>query len=444
MTAPITNRILVLYSLPQIPHSLALLPVVNFIPAYYSDNLGLPIAMVGLMLMLTRLTDVITDPFVGIASDRARTPIGRRRPFILVGLPILCIAAWLLFVPPEDARLGWLFACLFAMYLGFTLVDLPYASWGADLSNDYDERSKITGWRGAFGAIGTLAALSIPLVLQLLGRPGTGEMLFWIAVFFVVCQPLAFAIMLIVVKEPKPEIINRQHPSFWQGLRLVFRNASFVRLLAAVSLATAGMVIGATLNLLVLTHMIKAEDAFPPIIFLQNIALLLGIPFWGLLAQRFEKHSILAFCSLMVAGCLAATIFFGEGQAVGFGACLVLLGFALGGVIFLPPSMVADIVDQDIVETGQERTATFFAFLGMGTKMAVAIGVLVGTAVPAAIGFQPSDANHAPEVLENLSLVYAFSGLPFLLFAALLVWRYPLSRAVQEELRHRISSADVQ
>ena len=187
---------LLLYAVPNLPHSLALLPVINFLPAFYSDDLKLPLGLVGLMLFLSRLPDILIDPVVGIWSDRTRTRIGRRRPFILAGLPIICVAVWFAFVPAGAPSLAYLFWCLLFIYLGFTIIDLPYSSWGAEMSADYDERSKISAWRAASGSVGTLLALTIPLILEAIGRPGAREALFWMALFFVITQPLAFFVMM--------------------------------------------------------------------------------------------------------------------------------------------------------------------------------------------------------------------------------------------------------
>ena len=78
--------------------------------------------------------------------------------------------------------------------------------------------------------------------------------------------------------------------------------------------------------------------------------------------------------------------------------------------------------------------------MGMGTKLAVAVGVLIGTALPSLIGFQPSDPFHAPATLQNLRLIYAFAASPLILIAALLLWNYPLTREVQNELRRKIEA----
>jgi len=425
-----------LYALPNIPHSLALLPVVNFVPAFYSDDLGLPLGMVGLMLFLSRIGDIFTDPVIGIWSDRIRTRIGRRRPFILAGLPLICVAVWLCFVPGERPGLGYLLACLFFVYLGFTMIDLPYQSWGAEMTGNYDERSRVSAWRGAFGSIGTLLALTIPLILEATGHHGARAALFWMAIFFVVLQPLAFFLMMAKLPEPAPGDVRAGAPlPLRAGVRLVLRNAAFVRLNIALALILVGLVVGASLNLLVVTYVIGAPGAFPTIIFLQNVVALLGIPVWTRVATHRGKHVAMLACAVWIAACMASSFVWSRGDAVGFGVSIVALGFGLGGLLFLYQAMVADITDQDLLHSGEERTATFFAVLGMTSKAAIAVGVLVGTGLPALVGFQPSDAVHSARALLGLKSVYAFTCVPLIAVASWLLWRYPLTRAVQERVR---------
>lgn len=440
---PNSRERVVSYALPQFPHNLALLPAVNFVPAFYSQDLGLPIAMVGLMLFATRLTDVVTDPLIGVLSDHTRGPLGRRRPWILLGLPIVCMGAWATFVPAEGAGLTWLFWSLFVMYLGFTLVDIPYNSWGAELSNDYDGRSKVMAWKTAFTSIGALVALFIPVVLEWMGRPGAGEALFWMAVFYVLAQPLSFGFMMLRVPAPPPERTNIERPGFFRSLALVAGNGPYMRVLAATCLGTAGLVIGATLNLIIMTHVYRAPGLFPIMVFLQNVVLLVSVPLVVLVVRRLEKHTVMMGCLIMIAGLLASTFFWGEAQKWLFVAAVIGVGIGLAGLLAIAPAMIADIVDLDLLKSGEERTALFFSISGFGTKLAVAIGVLVGTALPAFVGFEPSDPTHSDAALHGLQAVYAFAGTPFIVVGALCLWGYSLTRDRVGALRNEIEAAAV-
>jgi Na+/melibiose symporter-like transporter len=134
------------YGALNLPTSVVGLPIALYIPAFYSENLGLSLAAVGALIALSRLTDVFTDPMIGILSDRWQTRFGRRKPWILVGTPLKLLSLWMLFVPDSPVSLAvwqalggsagvtnvYLFVWISALYLGFTLVDLPYRAWGAE------------------------------------------------------------------------------------------------------------------------------------------------------------------------------------------------------------------------------------------------------------------------------------------------------------------------
>ena len=107
---PLSKRVLASYGAPALPLALVGLPMAVYLPAVYADTdgFGLALGAVGLILTLSRLTDVITDPLIGFFSDRLKTRWGRRKPFILIGTPIYALGIWLLFVPPiEFTTLSW-------------------------------------------------------------------------------------------------------------------------------------------------------------------------------------------------------------------------------------------------------------------------------------------------------------------------------------------------
>ena len=147
------------------PVSVVLLPLAVWVPPLYAE-MGVPLAVIGTIILVARLSDAVTDPLIGWLSDRTRTRIGRRKPYMLPGLPLFMVAVWKLFVPPEQAGAGYLFLWIVLIYLAATIVDLPYLAWGAEISPDYRERSRVAGVREQFHFAGTLMASSVPLVLR--------------------------------------------------------------------------------------------------------------------------------------------------------------------------------------------------------------------------------------------------------------------------------------
>ena len=118
------------------------LPMAVYLPAVYADSegFGLSLAFVGLVLVFARLFDGITDPIVGFISDRIRTPWGRRKPFVLLGMPIYIFGICMLFIPPVtfseinvmglsfNSGYPWMLVMLVIVYIGATIKDVPYLS----------------------------------------------------------------------------------------------------------------------------------------------------------------------------------------------------------------------------------------------------------------------------------------------------------------------------
>ena len=94
-------------------------PLAIWIPAHYSGGLGLSLAMVGTILMLARFTDVITDPLMGELSDRFRTRFGRRKPWVLLGMPIMMLGVYKLFIPPDGVGILYFLTYLTLFFSGF-------------------------------------------------------------------------------------------------------------------------------------------------------------------------------------------------------------------------------------------------------------------------------------------------------------------------------------
>lgn len=128
--------------------------------------------------MLARFTDVFTDPLMGEISDRGRTRIGRRKPYILLGAPCLMVSAWSLFVPPDGAGMLYLLFWLTAFFVSATMIQIPFRAWGAELSADYHTRSRVTAVREFFVLGGLLLAAAVPMVVEILADGGAVEEVF--------------------------------------------------------------------------------------------------------------------------------------------------------------------------------------------------------------------------------------------------------------------------
>lgn len=434
------------YSAPSFVTSLAALPFTLFVPAYYADELAVPLASVGLAIGASRLFDVVTDPLIGRLSDRFRPGFfrgARRKPWMLLGAPLLMLAAWQLLVPPEGAGVWWLFVWSTLLYLGFTMIDLPHKAWGAELSTDYDERSRITGVREAIGTAGQVALLAALAIAAAYGLSDADSQLGAIAIAIVVGLPLLLALCVTSVSEPKEvDHLSEQKLGTWTGLRIVFANPAFLRMVGCVLFFVSGIAIQGTLHRLVLTDVMRDAGSFEKMILLENIATLCAVPIWLWLSRRMEKARALTFAALWIALWSLPLVALREGDTGVLIAVIVVRGSSFASILFLANSIAADVIDTDTLESGEARAGLFFAVWGMVIKLALALGVALGTALPAAFGYDPSRDGITNEVATSLMWIYG--ALPALMMGigALFLREFPITKSSQAAVRVQLEAPE--
>lgn len=446
-----------LYGLMNLPTSIVGLPIALYIPAFYSQNLGLSLAAVGTLIALSRLTDVFTDPPIGVASDRWQTRMGRRKPWMVFGTPLMLTSLWMLFVPDSAFAIKlwglmggdsvnnlYLFVWISLLYLSFTLVDLPYRAWGAELSPDYDERSHVTGWREAFGYGGTLMALFIPLILAtVFDFSGPANALFGLAVAVVILMPLLFLPGLIWVKELPMRISDTVRVSWKRGLKIVWANGPYRRLVISLVFFIAAISMTASLSFFfVASVMEESFERYALFILAYYLSSSLAIPIWFTISSRLGKHKTVVLGVLWLSLWSAFIPLLEAGQYWLFFIVMVLKGSAVGALVFLPASMAADVVDLDTLRTGEQRTGLYFSLWGMVNKGAVALGVFLSTNGVALFGFDPVAATNSEEAKTALAWLYSIIPAAIACIALPLLWNYPLTKERQERMRAHIERRD--
>lgn len=431
---------LLAYSAPALVTSVAALPMTLFVPAFYADDLGVPLAAVGMAIAFSRLLDVVTDPLIGTLSDRLRLPFGRRKPWMILGAPLFAVSLWQIFVPGDAPSSHHLLLWSALLYLGFTLIDLPHKAWGAELSGDYDERSRITGWRESLATAGQVLLLVALVWLTGRGVESAADQLRGIALVVVIALPLLLAICLgTVAEEPRPAL-PRDPPGAWRGLALVARNPAFRRMVGCVLFFVSGIAVQGTLHRLVLADVMRDESQFPMMILLENLATLACVPIWLAVSLRIGKHRALLGAAMWIALGSLPLVFLREGQTTLLIVTIVIRGSSFASILFLSNSIAADVIDLDSLESGEQRSGLFFAVWGMVTKLSLALGVLLGTTLPAAFGYDPSAETTSGAIQGRLMAVYG--AVPALLMAAgaLFLWRFPITRERHAQIREALAA----
>lgn len=427
------------YAAPWFAVQIVQLPLVNFVPGYYASDLGMDMAVVGWVMLATRFVDIFTDPLVGWLSDKTQTPFGRRKPWIALGAPILIAGGWLMFNPPERPDALYLFLGVSVAYLGFTLIQIPYVSWGAELSPDYDERNAVVGWREGVGVFGTLAAISTPLAAQLLGYPGLGPAMFAVAVGLTVLLPLLLIPPLLFVPEPA-KAPKGERLSFRAGARALRTNHAFVAFAVAIVVLFFGAAPGGAVGYLMMKHTFAAEALYPTLVFSEFVAMLISVPFWAWAAGRWGKHTAMGAALLWMCVFTAPVPLLGLEDPNWAIIANAIRGLGFGAVFVIPYSLLADVIDQDTLATGRQRSGIYIAIAGMALKFSLMLGVFAALMLPTLFGFEASRETNTEFGAFSVGIAYAWLPCAMWLIAAWLFWRFPLTRAQQEDTRRALAS----
>jgi Na+/melibiose symporter-like transporter len=416
------------YGLPAAPLAIVGLPLGVYLPTVYATTVGLSLSTVGLVLLLVRLTDVVTDPLVGWLSDRTRGRFGRRRPWIVLALPIGGPALWYLFVPPAGAGAGHLFVMAALLYLAWTMIAVPHNAWGAELSGDYFERTRIAGWREGFSVVGVMVSAALPAIVG----AAPPQALRMLAAATLAFAPPALFLMMLVVPEPA----SRARAPAQGGWRTIAANRPFRLLLAAWTVNGIANGLPAALFLAVVTDLLQVPDRQGPLLFAYFASAVAAVPLWAFVARRAGKHRAWGAAMLLACAVFAFVPLLGAGDFTPFLLICLVSGAALGADLALPPAMQADVVDLDELTSGQPRAGLFFAAWSMAQKLGNALAVGVGLPAVEAFGYAPGTG----QGLGALVALYAVVPVVLKLVAIALVWRFPIDATEQRRIRAEVEA----
>jgi len=413
-----SSRMLAAHAAMALPLAFAGLPIYLHAPDFYATELGVPLADLGLALLLLRAVDAIQDPLLGSLSDRFRQG---RALILAAGTAFLAGGMWMLFDPPSAWPLAWLTLSVFLCTTGFSIVSINLQTLGGLWSVSAHERTRISAWREAFGLAGLLLAVLLP---ELMSAELTAQDRFQrlVLVFLV----LLLAALFILLRWLKHVPLDAPPPAArrlaWKAVLAGNWSRAFFAVHALSSLASA---IPAVLVLFYIRDRLDAESwtgLFLLVYFLSGAA---SMPVWHLVAKRLGKLEAWALSMAMAVATFFWAVFLGPGDILAYAIICGLSGMALGADLALPPALLGD----HIATTARQAVATrLYAVMAFLSKAALALAT--GIALPALdfFGYQPGEtATGQTGIL--LSVVYA--GLPCALklmsLALVLSWRSRLS-----------------
>ena len=454
--------VLASYALAQLGLSAMNTLVSTQVPFFYVDTLGLPAALFGWVMLIGKLWDAVTDPLMGHLTDNTRSRFGRRRPYFLVGAPLLALFTFLLFSPPAglsgEAVFPWLLVTFLGAYTARTIFETPYQALAPDLTPDYDQRTRVATWRVTIGNLGDLTGAIVPMVLLAVLAPRTTFRWSGATVGVVIAASALITFWHVREREgvrhgpPVPLVRNLK-----QILLFPVRNRPARILIASYACAVFAMTLPVAVFRFVNKYVFTATglegtvlapwvDAMGKSAFL-DVAVILGYftgvfasaPLWArALRTRDKKHAyVFAFVYL---GVTASGIFWIPRElGILFPLLNVLVGAGALGLWMLPGALGPDVLEWEELHHGSRHEGGFYGIWMLVQKTGGGIALFAMGFLLHRVGFVP-DAEQGEDAIAGLRLLYGGTPLLVAALGALLFARYPLTREVYAEVRARLDS----
>ena len=404
---------------------------------FYTDVVGISPLLAGWIYALGIAWDAITDPFMGYMAERTRTKMGSYRPYIFYGsIPLALSFILLLWVPPFEGTLLFLF--LLSVNLVhrtcFTIVSVPYSSLTARITDDSDERTKLTTARMLAASFGTLtvSAFGFPIVLWF----GGGEEALGFVYLGLIAGLTAVVILSITVyfvKERNFEFNKSQLPSFKKVSQSVARNYPFWIVFGSI------LILGSTTlmfnnNLIYFTkYYLDLHEYQGLILGVSSGVSFAVIPFWAFTALKIGKKN--AWMISMIFLVIGFLIFYFYPIKT-LNELLFILGFiGIGngatGILFW--SMLPDTIEYGEWKSGIRTESSLYGFMTFAQKGAIAFAAVILGIALTTIGFEPNQVQ-TQETLDGLKSLMTWIPLAGVSISFFLVYFYPIDKAFHKKL----------
>ena len=381
------------YGLLGLPLAFVALPLYVILPNYYAKEFGVPLAILGAILLGARLFDAFIDPLLGKLSDRLfkRSSAAILQAGLLAAV-VLAAGFALLFFPQvkaPNALVVWATVMLMVTYAAYSFLSVSHQSWGAMLGGNEAERSRIVAWREALGLIGVVLASVTPVAL---GMPATT------AIFFI-----ALGIGWLAWTRAVQPIAKKDAPLAPGAIWLPFKHGNFKRLLLVFMLNGTASAVPATLVLFFIQDRLQAPATMEPL-FLGSyfLAAALSIPLWLAIVKRIGLAKAWLWGMALSIAVFSWATQIGSGQTTAFLIICALSGVALGTDLALPGAMLAGVI-QSNGDSGKSEGA-YFGWWNFAIKLNLALAA--GLALPLLGVFGYAPGVRSPEALSAPVIAY--------------------------------------
>ncbi len=388
------------------------------------------------MPLIGRFVDAFTDPLMGRLSDHTHWKSGRRRPYFLIGAIPYGIAFSLLWwdVPfaSQAARFAYYTGAYCLLSVAMTVLSVPYLAIQPEMATDYDERTSLNTYRTAGSIFGVFAAVSIRPVAEAFGGGGPGFAS--AGVLFGVAFALPWFAVHRVTFERRDYQVRPAETGVIEGVRLVAKHATFMRLTAIYIMGRIAMDLASALIILYVSFWLGRSGDFEPVMFLFLSSVVLALPFWLRISAGRDKARVFVLGSVWWMSTTLFLIFIQpEWPRWLMFVFVPVIGVGYAVVDVMPWSMLGEVIDEDDLETGERREGLYNGFFTFVRKLGGALGVslVLGILDLAGMGKGETQNETARQAIRWLT---ALGPAFFLGVGVWLARGYPLTRAAHRRI----------
>ena len=433
----LTNRVRAGYGIGDYAICLYWSGIGLYLLYFYTDVVGISPILAGWIYALGIGWDAITDPFMGYLAERTKTKMGSYRPFIYYGSIPLALSFVLLFwVPPFEGTVLFLFLILVNLIHRscFTIVSVPYSSLTARITNDSNERTKLTTARMISASFGTLSmsALAFPLIAYFGGADEAFGFL-WLAIISGLIAIALLSVTVYSVREKVDEIVTSNLPNFVSITKTVVTNYPFWIVFGCILiLGSTGVMFNKNLIYFV-KYGLELHEYQGLILGVSSGASFLSLPFWAYLALKIGKRE--TWLISMTIAFIGLLLFFYYPIA-SLNELLILLaligvGNGAGGVLFW--SMLPDTVEYGEWKSGIRTESSLYGFMTFAQKSSIAVAALILGFLLSGIGFEPNQIQ-SEETITGMKFMMSWIPICGIIISLILMYFYPISTKFHGEL----------
>ncbi|MGB7405905.1 MAG: MFS transporter [Pacificimonas sp.] len=410
---------------------------------FYTDVLGLPNQVAGLIMLVALVWDGITDPVMGYIAERTRSRWGSYRPYILFGALPLSATMVLMFYAPEAEGMALIIyaaATHVLMRTVYTVMSIPFSSLSARMTRSSEVRNELAAFRMVFA---TLAGLFVAFfTLRLVAWFGAGDAatgFFWTACLYAALSLPIFLFVFLTTREPPVDIdASRSRPNLKIALSSLRTNGPFLIVFTATVLSVAAGVMASKTLIYYYKYNLGDEQASGTALAFITGGAAVFVPIWAWVTSETSKRFVWS-TGLAISFCVSLALWFNPIETVPMVTALFALGAAGSAAGYLSFwSMLPDTVEYGEWQTGERTESLVFGLMSLAQKASFGIAAGVLGILLDAVGYSANEMQ-AEETLGGLKAIMTLLPAALIGAAFLLVRTYPLDRQLHARLERAIA-----